>query len=225
MAAAVAKETVQVPIEVWSQVSKRANIVMRRALPTYDYEKVFWNSTFTIGLVGLSWAAVKLGIIIKGIGNAMKDVGELFTDPRGFIDKDFFFYLYDWCDPDGLHFSDPPPTFNPISSFFSFSLLGGGFGGTLVIDAAKVAAVNKYRGDPELWGAYKAKFRAQYPNVEMPTGDAEHKFQPDDILEAANRFFDTYGSLVPIGAVMAHMGLEAARVKGLQHRLKRELEQ
>jgi hypothetical protein len=226
MTAAAAKETVQVPIEVWNQISRRAQVVARRQLPTYDYEKVFWNSTFTIGLVGLSWAAVKLGIVIRSVGQSMQDVGALFTDPAGTINREFFFYLYDWCDPNGVHFSDPPPIFNPVSSFFSFNIMTGGFGlGTATYDAVRVAAVNKYRADPALWAAYKAKFQAQYPDVNMPEDDAEHKFEPSDILDAANRFFDNYGSLVPIGAVMAHMSLEAARVKGLQHRLKKELEQ
>jgi len=219
------RETVRVSAETWDMVAKRAKTIMIRQLPTYDYEKVVWNSTFTVGLVGVGWLAVKLGMMIRAIGVTAKDISQWVTNPSGQINKDWFFYLYDWCDSNGVNFGKDAPTFNALGSFFSFNWFTGGFGaGTMGYDAAKVAAVKYYRENPKKWDEYKAEFQKQYPDEKMPTGDVEHVFAPSDILDWANSFFDTYGSIVPIATVMGHMGLEFVRVKSLQRRIKKEAE-
>ena len=55
--------------------------VMERQSTRYDYEKVFWNATYTVGLVGLGWISLKLGQVILGTQQAYEDAAGAVTNP------------------------------------------------------------------------------------------------------------------------------------------------
>lgn len=44
---------------------------MRRSRGSYNYERVFWNSIFGIGLVGVTWVTIKMGQTIRFAQNPL----------------------------------------------------------------------------------------------------------------------------------------------------------
>lgn len=80
----------------------RSYEVLKRQQTHYDYEKVFWSSTYGLGLVGLGWIAIKLGKIIQGGQEVITDLSEAITNPK----YETYKLLYDWVE--GEHKDDTP---------------------------------------------------------------------------------------------------------------------
>lgn len=235
------RETVKVSAETWDMVSKRAKIVMIRQLPTYDYEKVVWNSTFTVGLIAVAWGAVKLGKWIEGLSALVLQTG---TTARG-TEPLVSFYFY----------SDQP-AFGLQKQFFEAVDYVEGSKKDAVLPYAEGMggavwnAIARYRANADEYASFKAKMYAKWlesyppesgrPSLETQyatyleeSPDIESEVKKKEqaralsgavILDAADRFFANWGPVLPIAAVMGHMGLEFVRVKSLQRRIKKEAE-
>lgn len=70
-----AKQSEELAKQTALDVAARAEEVRARNLPIYDYEKVFFNSAYSVGLFGLGYAAVKMGQILAAIGIAIDEWG------------------------------------------------------------------------------------------------------------------------------------------------------
>lgn len=182
--------------------------VMRRKSISYDYEKVFWNSTFTVGLIGLGWAAIKLGRVIgelqgaaEGAGVVVRDITTAIADPP----LATYEYLYDYVEGDK---KDYQPT--------------GGWG---VGTPRLWTLIQQYRADPAAWAVYKETYVEAKPEWGLtakgvpPARVEEEPLTSVKILEAADDIYARYGAAMPLGAVVSHVVLEYARV----HRMRREL--
>lgn len=69
--AAVGKAAGETSIEVAQAFTKEAAMVQARQTKTFDFEKVFFNSTYAVGLFGLSYAAVKMGQLMIWVINGL----------------------------------------------------------------------------------------------------------------------------------------------------------
>ena len=70
-----AKQTEELTKQTALDIAARAEEVRQRNLPVYDYEKVFFNSAYSVGLYGLAFLAVKLGGALMTIVNVLNDNG------------------------------------------------------------------------------------------------------------------------------------------------------
>lgn len=64
-----AKQSEELAKQTALDVAARAEEVRQRNLPVYDYEKVFFNSAYSMGLFGLGWVAIKLGLGMASMVN------------------------------------------------------------------------------------------------------------------------------------------------------------
>jgi len=171
-------------------VEERSMKVMQRQLPTYDYEKVFWNSTYSIGLVGLTYVAVKMGQLIMGLSHNLTEAGRIFTDP----DKASYDWLYPYCDPEGDKYQDQNGKWIPYPGTHG-------------------SVVQYYRDSPEEWEAYKQKIIDKYgEGTDKPSG-ADAIFKTLDMIGS---IFDKYGPIMPLGVVAGHTFIEYRRVERLK---------
>ena len=60
----------------------RSYEVMQRRSTQYDYEKVFWNATYSVALIGLGWVSVKLGQTILGVQKIYEDTTGAISNPQ-----------------------------------------------------------------------------------------------------------------------------------------------
>ena len=169
--------------------------VMQRNSVKYDYEKVFWNGTFTVGLVGLGWVAVKLGQTIAGLqGSVPVKLWKAVTDADA---ADYYQYqsLFDMVE--GKDKLNPAPN--------------SGFG----------SIVSYYRANPTEWDAYIEATLTKHPDwvVDESGKPTEQEKPAEKVLSFADSIFAKYGAAMPLAAVVGHVVLEYARV----HRLRSEM--
>jgi hypothetical protein len=185
--------------------------VMQRQSVRYDYEKVFWNGTFTVGLIGLGWTAVKLGQMIvaaqdvydktlKTVVKVTSDIQQGLTNPVGSLAYNQYLVLYEWVE--GVHADDTPTR----------------YGASLIMD---------YRKYPEKWAAYKATMGAANTDdldefgdpYKVTVLDEEPELPAEKVLNYADSIFAKYGAAMPLAAVVGHVVLEYARI----HKLRRDM--
>lgn len=65
----------------------RAEKVMKRDLPVYDYEKVFWNSMFSVGIIGVGYASLKLGRMMVALTSALNNLDILGWIPNEAVES------------------------------------------------------------------------------------------------------------------------------------------
>jgi hypothetical protein len=107
--------------------------VMKRQTVAYDYEKVFFNAAFSLGLVGLGWITVKLGQSISGIEEVASRSVDAFTSP----DLAAFQLLFDFVE--GSRKTETPKY------------------------ASLAYVVADYRANPDKWNEYKQVQYAAHP--------------------------------------------------------------
>jgi hypothetical protein len=178
--------------EVVTASMARSYEAMQRSSVRYDYEKVFWNGTFTLGLLGLGWVAVKLGQTISGAQKVITDATQIIVDPNYVTYKQVYDYV------EGVKKLDPLP--------------GG--------NAALISAITRFRADPEDWAIFKETTLEANPDWVVdasgkPTADP---LPAEKVLNFADTIFSKYGAAMPIGAVVLHIVLEYGRV----HKLRSE---
>jgi hypothetical protein len=168
--------------------------VLKRESVAYDYEKVFWNSAFGIGLVGLGWVAVKLGQTISG---AQKLVAS-FTNVS---DLGLWEYttLFDWVEGSK---KDTPFWEGAPVQLWPLIYVG--------------------RASPTDWATYKASVQTAHPDWFLSaTGSPTIPQNPaDQILQWADSFYAKYGAALPLGVLAGNVGFEYARVWRMKRRLR-----
>jgi hypothetical protein len=169
--------------------------VMQRQSVRYDYEKVFWNGTFTVGLVGLGWVAVKLGQTIAGLqGSVPVKLWKAVTDADA---ADYYQYqgLFDMVEGKDKLKAAPNTGFGSIVSY--------------------------YRANLTEWDAYVEALLAKHPDwvVDESGKPTEQEKPAEKVLNYADSIFTKYGAAMPLAAVVGHVVLEYARV----HKLRRDL--
>ncbi len=191
--------------------------VMQRRTTSYDYEKVFWNSAFGLGLVGMGWVAVKLGWIIsdlqeiqKAVVSYAETVQEILDDPRRSLRINE--YLFMWDAVVGPH-KDVP-----VNNY----------------EQGRAIAVDIMRRDlasdtPYIWAEYVADIKSEYPEITFDEEDkmlTEKEVEARDaspsalkVLEALDTFYTRFGAAAPVAVLAGNIGFEYMRV----WRLKRDL--
>ncbi len=170
---------------------------MKRQSVSYDYEKVFWNTTFGIGLVALGWVSVKLGRTIGALQKVAGATGEWIKDPIKQNAINNYNNYYRWiegADKDNLN---------------------------IVGDEFFMQEIFDFRKDPKLWAAYKAEFAETYPDVEVKEGEAKPPVDIAlEILNAVDKFYADYGMVMPLGILVGNVGIEYLRVRKMREELK-----
>ena len=166
---------------------------MKRQTTSYDYEKVFFNSAFGLGLVGLGWIAVKLGWMISGVQRNI----EYLTDPAkaGLI---AYRELVKWVEGE-----------NKDKDYME-----------LANDQPFATAVYIYRTNPDAWLSYKEGFQAEHPEYFTDAGGL--KDQPMDaaqVLQIIDNFMARWGAVMPMGVLIGNVGFEYLRVWRMKRRL------
>jgi hypothetical protein len=188
--------------------------VMRRQTVRYDYEKVFWNSTYGLGLLGLGWIAIKLGWIVSDLQNIsaaaaayVETVKAFMADPVTSIKFSEYKIMWDYIE--GAH-KDTPSN---------------------VLEYPTSEAVQAYRDAPDLWTSYKAEFAATYPQLQFTKeGEPLEKLPVADsgnanavrILESVDSIYTKYGAAMPIGLLVGNVGIEYLRVFRFKAEMRNE---
>jgi hypothetical protein len=221
----MAVEAVKGIYESVGDVNRHALEVMARKTTSYDYEKVFWNSTYSVGIFGLAWAAVKLGQWVKGLGtlgtavsNALETTKALLT---GEMSQDIYNFIYERSEPDAIHREDKEPDWiqKLLSTAGSVWLLQfvPFLAGLKIADMKREfecwRLILKFREDAALWEAWKAEMAATDKHWKYTGVEGSIKLPEDagDVLDVLDGFFSSYGSVVPVGIVAAHAALEFLR--------------
>jgi hypothetical protein len=170
--------------------------VMTRRTMSYDYEKVFWNSAFGLGLVGLGWVAIKLGKEIRGYQTSWDQLTEQVAKPDT-IGYYQYLKLFSWVEGENR----ARPTWDAEIYMWG--------------------PVYLYRADPDNWEAYKEAVAAAHPDwflneAGKPTVQVA---AADKVLNFLDDLYAKYGGVMPIGVLAGNVGFEYARV----WRLKREM--
>ena len=87
-------------------VFSRAEEARERERRRFDYEKVFWNTLYGVGLVGLGYVTVKLGHVLEDL-----------TDPVGYLEDRDWLTLVSWVEG---KYKDQAPAGHPSSTRIIF---------------------------------------------------------------------------------------------------------
>lgn len=196
---------------------QRSLAAMRRQWAVYDHEKVFWNSVWTVGLIGLGWVAVQLGKTIEAVMSLPEQIAnQLGIDVPGIGDPRYeYLMITNYVEGDGKKKSVPAPKTGG---------LGLGIGGA--VPNEMYDDIMLYRSDANAYASWKQEFKVAHPELKdyINKIDEVHgtsvAFTSRNVLHKLDQFYGEYGPVMPFAAVMGHMGLESLRVYRIRKRLK-----
>jgi hypothetical protein len=175
---------------------------MRKERSRFQYEKVFWNTAFGIGLVGVTWVAVKLGLMMEWITNpeaVIDDVVASITDPvTKTVVRSQMAFIVKWVE--GEYKNRLPPQGNT---------------GIIVIYFRDL-----YVNNPDEY--YRRVYQTTTSGIPV-NGDeplVEDDVVPRDpmyrMLGVADRVYGRYAPVLPLGLVVLNVGNEMVRVRRLK---------
>ena len=180
---------------------ERKQKVLERESVSYDYEKVFWRSAWSFGLVGLGYLTLKFTGLLRSSQQALWRVSN--------IEVSDYFNLYDWVE--GVY-SDKEIT-DPAWASMIWGIKDPG--------ALWEDHVTYYRENPVEWAEYKYDAFTKWP--EYVNRDGSHRVDPTDkILDIVDRVGDRVLPVLPLGLLGFHVVSEKIRVRRMESELKDE---
>lgn len=200
-----------------AQTMQYARTVQARQLPVYDYEKVFWNSTFTIGLVALGYAAIKLGQVIQTLQKIISL--DFLPKQLAYYEPEYsddFLYVYEWME--GYKKDTATPTLGGrITWGWSIREVNR------AVPNYRYRLVYYYRTTPGAWMEWKTEF---YEKGDLTEEDVQAhseditkrvaELEKPDVLKEVEKVYAQWGPIMPLAAIGGHATLEWFRIKKLK---------
>ena len=184
----------------------RRQKVLERESVSYDYEKVFWNSTWSIGIIGLGALSLKLGFILRDMQRLVEDSGAIVADilSPGSIGLESYKTYYLWIDGD---YKDR---------------------NSVLASAFARPYIDAWREDPDTvmgtndgdttWTIVKAYYAESSDEVDETGKPIVEK----GLLDMVDSVFNRVGPLLPVCAVGFHVVREKIRARRMESELKDE---
>ena len=185
----------------------RVSEAVYRERSRFDFEKVFWNSAYGVGIVGLGWVAVKLGKMIRDVQLNWDEINSKIADVvPGWTAEDYEYYELTVVYVEGEFKDMPPPS--------------GGIWPGVYWNPEFWDRVEFYRSDPEAYAEYKARFQIAEETVKAGLEEAGASSGVLKVLDVADGIYTRLGPVMPLGIVTYNTLAEVIRVR----RLKEEVE-
>ena len=191
---------------------ERKQKVLERESVSYDYEKVFWRSAWSFGLVGLGYMTLKFtGYIRKAQVEAWKTQNPTVSKYHTlwhYIEGEFKDEVIDvemsWFDKLLANLAGPLASLGMLQAYDELE-----------------NDILLYRGDAEAWAARKREAYMTWPDHVNSDGSPRVSGE-DKVLDIVDRIGDRVLPVLPLGLLGFHVVSEKIRVRRMESELKDE---